>query len=246
VSGTSEPGAPIPDAARQYPRIRWGIGDAVAAWFGGLLVAVVASSFVVDESRPVQLLVLLFAQDLTVIAWLAVVARRKGTGTLRADFGFTLVPSTGGWLADVPWFFAGVALQLLSFLPISLLLAVHGQDAKQDVVNVADRAHGLQVPLIVIGVAVLAPVTEELLFRGALLRALLRRTTADRAVFISAAAFGLVHILGDPSIGSLVALPAIVLLGIVSGYQAVRTGNLSRSIMLHIGFNALSALFLFS
>ena len=40
--------------------------------------------------------------------------------------------------------------------------------------------------------------------------------------------------------GTLIALPAIILLGIVSGYQAVRTGNLSRSILLHMGFNALS------
>jgi putative transport protein len=37
-----------------------------------------------------------------------------------------------------------------------------------------------------------------------------------------------------------------LLLGIVSGYQAVKTGNLSRSIMLHMGFNALSAVLLFT
>ena len=92
----------------------------------------------------------------------------------------------------------------------------------------------------------LAPITEELLFRGALLRALLRKTDPDRAVFIAATAFGLVHVLGDPSVGSLVALPAIILLGVVSGYQAVKTGTLSRSIMLHMGFNALSAVLLFA
>jgi uncharacterized protein len=102
------------------------------------------------------------------------------------------------------------------------------------------------VPLIILAVAILAPVTEELLFRGALLRALLRRTTPDNAVLISAGIFGLVHVLGDPSVGSLVALPAIVLLGVVSGYQATKTGNLSRSIMLHIGFNVLSVVLLFT
>jgi membrane protease YdiL (CAAX protease family) len=55
-----------------------------------------------------------------------------------------------------------------------------------------------------------------------------------------------VHALGDPSVGTLIALPAIILLGVVSGYQAAKTGNLSRSIMLHMGFNALSAVLLFT
>lgn len=208
-------------------------------------MAVVAGAFVADEPRAVQLPVLLFAQDLTIIAWLAVVARRKGVGSLQADFGFRLLPREGAPLADVHWFFVGVGLQLLSFAPIALLVAIHGEDAKQDVVTVADRAHGVQIPVIVLGVAVLAPITEELLFRGALLRALLRRTTADRAVFLSALVFGLVHLIGDPSLGSLIAMPAIILLGLVTGYQAVRTGDLSRSIMLHMGFNALSAALLF-
>jgi hypothetical protein len=44
----------------------------------------------------------------------------------------------------------------------------------------------------------------------------------------------------------MIAMPAIILLGIVSGYQAAQTGNLSRSILLHVGFNALSVVFLFT
>jgi hypothetical protein len=33
---------------------------------------------------------------------------------------------------------------------------------------------------------------------------------------------------------------------VVAGYQAAKTGNLSRSILLHMGFNALSAVLLFT
>jgi hypothetical protein len=228
------------------PRITWGIGDAIAAWFAGLVVSVIAGAAVTGEPKPTQLLVLLAVQDGTVIAWLAAAARRKGAGSLRADFGFTFLPEEGGVATDAGWVLAGIGLQLASLIPISLLVSVHGEDAKQDVVNIADRAHGIQVPLIILAVAVLAPVTEELLFRGALLRSLQRRMTPDWAVFVSALVFGLVHLVGDPSIGSLIAFPAIMLLGLVSGYQAVRTGDLSRSIMLHIGFNALSAVLLFA
>jgi membrane protease YdiL (CAAX protease family) len=123
---------------------------------------------------------------------------------------------------------------------------LHGTEAKQEVVKIADHAHGLQIPVIILAITVLAPITEELLFRGTLLRALLRRTDPDRAVLIAATAFGLVHVLGDPSLGSLVALPVIMGLGVVSGYQAVKTGTLTRSIMLHMGFNALTAILLFA
>jgi membrane protease YdiL (CAAX protease family) len=240
------PPSPSPGAQR---RIRWGIGDAVWAFVVGLVVSLVAAAFVVnpdDPNSPTTLLVLLAAQNLSIIAWLAMVARRKGAGSLRADFGLTLRPARGTWFDDVPWFFAGIGVQIAALLPIGLLNALYGHSAEQEVVRSADRALGWQVPLIILAVVVLAPVTEELLFRGALLRSLLRRTTPDRAVFASAAVFGIVHVIGDPSVGSLIALPAIILLGIVSGYQAARTGNLSRSIMLHMGFNALSAVLLFT
>jgi CAAX protease family protein len=229
--------------------VRWGIGDAIWAFVVGLLVSVVAGAFVVNPDNPndpTTLLVLLAAQNFTIIAWLAMVARRKGVGSLRADFGLTLRPTEGSWAATLPWFLAGIGLQLASLLPIGLLNELYGHTAKQGVVNSADRSHGWQVPLIVLAVVVLAPVTEELLFRGALLRSLLRRTTPERAVAVSAVAFGLVHVLGDPSVGSLIALPAIILLGVVSGWAAVKTGNLSRSMCLHIGFNLLSAVVLFS
>jgi membrane protease YdiL (CAAX protease family) len=52
--------------------------------------------------------------------------------------------------------------------------------------------------------------------------------------------FALVHPLGDPEVGSVIVVPAILALGLVSGYLAVRSGNLSRSIMLHMGFNLLT------
>jgi CAAX protease family protein len=222
------------------PRVRWGLWDVVLAWVAGLLGALVASAVVADERKPVRLIAVLVGQNVAIIGYLVAVARTKGLGSLRQDFGFTLR------LGDLPCFFVGVGIQLVSFIPTSILVAVHGTDAKQDVVNIADRAHGLEIPLIILGVAVLAPVTEELLYRGVLLRGLMRRLDAPRAVFLSALIFGLVHAVGDPSIGTLIAIPSIMILGVVSGYQAARTGDLSRSILLHMGFNALTAALLFT
>jgi membrane protease YdiL (CAAX protease family) len=223
--------------------VTWGTGDVVAAWFAGVVASVLVVGFGVDSNTPAGLAVALAVQNGAIIAWLSMVSQRKGRGSLLADYGFTLVPRGGRWYDDISWLGAGAVLQIVAAVPI--VLVDSGDRTTQSVVDVADRAHGVEIALIVLAVAVLAPITEELLFRGALLRALLRRTTPGWAVTISALAFGLVHF-ADPSLGTVRAFPGIVLLGFVSGYEAVKTGDLSRSIMLHIGFNALSVVLLFS
>jgi len=215
----------------------------VAAWFAGIAASVVVAGFGVDGETPAGLAVLLAVQNAGIIAWLAGVARLKGRGSLAADFGFALVPRRARWYDVIPWLGAGAVLQVLAALPI--LIVDRGDQNAQSVVDVADRARGFEIALIVLGVAILAPITEELLFRGALLRALMRKTTPALAVIVSALVFGLVHF-ADPSIGTVRAFPGIVLLGLVSGYEAVTSGDLSRSIMLHIGFNGLSVVVLFS
>jgi CAAX protease family protein len=229
--------------------VRWGIGDAIAAFAVGLAVSVVAAVFVVDPdhpNRPNTLLVLLCAQNFAIIAWLAMVARRKGTGSLRSDFGFVVRRPLGAWARDTPWLFIGMGIQIAAALALEPLHDLYGHDAEQAVVKTADHASAWQIPALALAIALLAPITEELLFRGTLLRSLLRKTSAATAVLVSALVFGVVHYMGDPSVGTLIAMPAIILLGIVSGYQATLTGNLSRSMLLHIGFNALSVVFLFT
>ena len=107
-------------------------------------------------------------------------------------------------------------------------------------VRTFQRAHGLDTTFFVVAVLVVAPIGEELLFRGALLRALLRRTGPATAIFVAALAFALVHVVLDPGAGY--AVPALLFLGLLSGYEAWRTGDLSRSILLHAGFNLLAVL----
>ena len=48
----------------------------------------------------------------------------------------------------------------------------------------ADRASGWQIPVLALAIVLLAPLTEELLFRGTLLRSLLRKVTPEVAVFV--------------------------------------------------------------
>ena len=208
----------MPPSAVPGARVRWGVGDAIVAFVVGLVVSLVAAAFVVNPDHPndpTTLVVLICSQNFAIIGWLALVARRKGTGSLRSDFGLTLRRPPAAWLADVPYFFLGIGLQLAALLPIGLLNELYGHTAKQDVVNTADKASGWQIPVLALAIVLLAPLTEELLFRGELLRSLLRKMTRENAVLVTAVVFGLVHVLGDPSVGTLIALPAIILLGVV-------------------------------
>ncbi len=166
----------------------------------------------------------------------AVIARLKGRGSLRVDYGLRISSRDGGWLA------VGVALQIglsIVLLPIAWLADL--DDAPQEAVRRIEDAGGLALVLLALGVVVVAPIVEELLFRGLLLRALLRRMTHGWAVLIDALAFGAVH-LSDP--GAAVVVPGLVALGVVAGVQAVKTESLSRPILLHAGFNLLTVVFL--
>lgn len=166
--------------------------------------------------------------------WIYFVSRRKGHGSLRADFGFVVY-----FLRDWPMIPLGLGLEIVAavvLLPVTRLV----KDTPQNVVQELDSAHGGKLIVLVLTALVLAPVVEELFFRGLLLRSLQRRVSAPIAVAISALAFGLAHVVFDWGSGAV--LPALVALGMVSGILAVRTGNLSRSILLHIGFNLLAVL----
>ncbi|MFI5045421.1 MAG: CPBP family intramembrane glutamic endopeptidase [Acidimicrobiia bacterium] len=227
-------------APRTHGIVTWGIGDFLVAWLVGLLASVVVGGFVSGgRLTPLDIAITVTVQDAGYVGWLALVSQRKGLGSLGADFGLVGRPS-GGWSAAAPWFLAGVVLQVASYWPLHALQLVHGEDAKQEIVQVVERGSGGAFVLLVATVLVVAPVAEELMFRGVLLRSLLRRVGPGAAVLVSAVAFGLVHLL-DFTVGSLIALPVLVLFGVVSGWLAVRSGDLGRSILFHAGFNAFTA-----
>ena len=234
--------------------MRWGIPDAAVAWMVGfacslagfILMAAIAAavgkvpaSGIPADFKIPTLLVGITTQNLGIIGCLVAISRIKGRASLLFDFGFALRLRDGGWIA------IGFVLSLVAgviLIPITDLAELRG--SSQEIVKQFERAQGLEVPLFVLGVVFLAPIAEELLFRGILLRSLMRRMSAPWAVTVSALIFAMVHVLGD--IGTYYYLPAFMLLGLISGYRAVRTGALSQSIGLHIGFNLLASIMIIS
>ena len=230
--------------------LRWGLPDAGVAWIVGFVCALVAVLPVVAiaagrTDAPVTglpqdlevsaILASLVAQSIGVIGMLAWVGRSKGRGGLASDFGLAIR------VRDLGWVPVGVALAVVTgwmLLPITELADL--RSSSQEVVRQFEHANGVEIPLFALSVVVIAPLAEEVLFRGALLRGLLRRTSPGWAVFGSALLFALVHVLGDPD--TYYYVPAFLALGLLSGWRAVRTGNLSQSIFLHMGFNLLASI----
>jgi len=234
-----EPTAPAP-----VP-IRWGLGDFAWAWPATIIGQILIGSFVVaarGAPRPyradaIDITVITAGSALLVVVLLRAFVVPRGRGTLRADLGLMVR------FSDWPWVAVGVLLQGVAFGMIALIESVAGSEPQQEVVRAIERSSSGVRVLGAIAVVVFAPVAEELLFRGLLLRGLLRRFGAAAAVLISGVVFGAVHLI-DPSAAALLA--PLVLVGVVAGVLAVRSGDLSRSILLHGGFNLLSAVLLLS
>jgi membrane protease YdiL (CAAX protease family) len=220
--------------------VRWGIGDFVWIYFAGIVASVVGASigFAItgDTSGHVGALTTAlstFGQFGTWFFCIAYVARSKGR-SLRDDFGLTV--QLRDWWAP----FAGLGLFLVGSALILPLVNI--ANAHQQVVDDLNTAGGAKLAVFAVVAALVAPVCEELLFRGLLLRALRRRMSPTAAVIVQALVFALAHPMLSPTLGDFAVVPALFLLGIVSGTVAVRKGDLSASIMMHIGFNLVTTL----
>jgi uncharacterized protein len=96
---------------------------------------------------------------------------------------------------------------------------------------------GLPVPaLVVAGLAavVVAPVAEELAFRGVLLRALMRRLGFWPAALVSSALFAVLHAGGVSHVAAIPLLVVVILLfGLLQCVLVRRTGRLGPAIAVH-------------
>jgi membrane protease YdiL (CAAX protease family) len=220
--------------------LHWGIGDFLWIYVAGIVASLVFSTvgFAItgDTSGHVGALTTAlstFGQFGTWFGGVVYLSRSRGR-SVRDDFGLSL--HLRDWWAP----FAGIGLFLVGSALIQPLVNIVNEH--QAVVDDLTNASGPKLAVFAVVAALVAPVCEELLFRGLLLRALRRRMSPTAAVIVQALAFALAHPMLSPTLGDLAVVPAIFLLGAASGVAAVRRGDLSASIMMHIGFNLVTTL----
>jgi len=152
----------------------------------------------------------------------------------RALVGVRLLPESGlarslgiGLLAAVP---AWIGATLLAYLWTALLEGiglVQGVAIAEAVVERGDPT------VVVVAFMVVAPIAEELFFRGVAYNAWIRERGPRFALYGSAALFALIH-------GSVFALAPIFALGIALALVYRRSGSLPAAMAMHAGFNAIS------
>lgn len=217
-------------------RITWGLPDALLCWLAGYLGAVLASFPLYaghangDLDSRLVFGIILPAQQLAIVLAVVYVSRIKGQRTLAGDFGFRIR------LRDARFLIVGTVLEVALTLALVPILRLDPSTKNQQLLSDLDKHRdATTIALFVVGAVIFAPLVEELLFRGVLLRALLRKVDPAVAVLASAIIFALVHYIGDPN--TLPFLPALAGLGAVLAVTALRTGDLSASIFIHAGFN---------
>jgi hypothetical protein len=226
--------------------IRWGLGDAIFGVVASIVLSVVAVAVAVgitgDEIDDLPLWGTAVLQiplwgALLGVAWWA--ATRKGSGSLREDFRVWFKPR------DVPiGIAAGLGGQLLIGLVVVVLYDALGIDTDrlgESAKDLTDRAvGGVDVVVLLLIVAIGAPIVEEIFYRGLWLRSLERRTGSRRAaVVISSVVFGVIHFQPYD-------LLALSLAGLVFAWLATRYERLGPAIVAHLAFNLTAVISLLS
>ena len=220
---------------------RFTVGVAVFAWLlayvaalplQGILISITGHGGEKSDSWPISLTVLsVLCLWIPFVVALVVVSRRWGQDQFSRDFKVHL-----RWvdLAGLP---IGIASQLLLvpliYWPLQRIWpdAFSSDEIEQRARELWDKAHGGWIVVLVVVVALGAPIIEELVYRGLILKALQSRLNDWLALIISAAWFALIHL--QP-----VELPGLFAFALVLGICFQRTGRLGMSVMAHIGFNA--------
>lgn len=143
---------------------------------------------------------------------------------------------------DVPVGLAiGAAVQLvvlpIVYWPVLQVADRDVDDLEESARRVIDSADGPWATVLLVAMTcVLAPVLEELLYRGVLQRSLAPWGPV-RAVGGAALVFAAFHFQALQFLG-------LVVIGATAGWAMVRTGRLGTAIMIHAGFNAATVVML--
>ncbi|NQV07263.1 CPBP family intramembrane metalloprotease [bacterium] len=218
------------------PRRGWRISDAVLVILAGLFAAVIAQVAIGAEVATVPAVfgVIVPAQAAGSMAAVAIIGRRRASHVGRSLGLSVRLPD------DSVGLLSGAGLQVVLAAAVVLIVdTLLGLDPpEQEIVETAaDAVSSLDRVLVVLGAGIIAPIAEEITFRGVLLRALLDRWGGRVAVYGSAVAFAAIHLL-DPN--AIMAVPVLLVVGVVMGRQVIRTGRIGRAIFTHIGFNMVS------
>jgi uncharacterized protein len=205
---------------------------------GVLTISLIASKFVlealVDFDWPLVVYVLILA---TLgygpsVMWCRYVSQHWGSDSLRTDIGLAPRWADLGW-GPVIWLAALAAQIAMAAVIVGLGVPIsNNTDGITDLQT--DRTY---VVSIVITAVIAAPIVEEMVFRGVVLRGLRSTTPAVLAIVLQGVLFGCAHVdpvRGRGNIGLVLVLSGV---GITFGAAAFLLRRIGPTIVAHAIFN---------
>ncbi len=239
----SPPTGTVSEEAEAVP---WGFLDAAAVFVVSLLAIGVASPLLgalldAELARGVFFPVSLALLGLTTAAWVAVRHREHlgalvGRRPMLADLGMGLAHGTVAFLLINLGYSA--VLQV-----VSTMVGAELPEVQQ---GLREATQDGRIGLLVIFSAVLvAPIAEELFFRGLLFQGLRAQLGRWPGIGMSGFVFGLAHYEAGNVAGSLYALLVLASLGMYLAWVLDRRGTLVTPVVMHATFNGLAVVGIF-
>jgi len=220
---------------------RFSVGRSFAlwavCWVSGIILGQIAFALTGHSGEAADLVPTSTTAVSIVFLWtpfligLVLLSRSDGSGRFFADYRLGV-----RWI-DIIGVPLGVVSQMVLVPVLYWALRQGWHDAfsadkvEQRARDLWDRADGVWVVVLVLVVAVGAPLVEELVYRGLIQQALQSRINEILAVVVAAAFFAAIHF--QP-----VEFPGLFLFGLVLGVLYQRTGRLGAPILAHVAFNA--------
>ncbi len=150
------------------------------------------------------------------------------------DFGLGILI----WLVAFPW--VGVASQIFD-----LILKIFFNYESYEQVAVKYLKDNLQSTpqtiVALISIVIIAPIVEEILFRGTLQQYLKKFFSVKVAIALTAAIFACFHFSFSQGLGNFSLIPSLFIFACFLGYTYERQGSIFASIGLHLAFNFASS-----
>ncbi len=189
--------------------------------------------FFAEGSPCPQLLAIVAGQMLFLIGGLIVAATTFRAGLVRGlglsvrHWPWDTIRGVVAYLAVFP-VCIGLLLLTIYFLPEKLI-------RQHELLTSIKTVSPFWQAVVIFSAVVLAPISEEIFFRG-LFQSMIRKYTGRPwvAIITSAALFAVFHFACPQTI------PALLALGIVLGYNYARTGRLLAPILIHAIFNTVT------
>jgi membrane protease YdiL (CAAX protease family) len=248
IGGSLEPTATTPTLPDGRPKVTWtffpALGIALLGFFlGSIAAAPIYAAFgdtTAQGASGFSELAQGFVVDVVLMGTLLVWLRGRHPGWSAA---LRLVPTArvgrefaiGAGLGVAVRIVAGIAAAAI----VAVLTAVTGRDVAVPE-QVTSDLHGFQLVVFAVFAVVVAPITEEFLFRGLIYRSVRDRHGVALGAIVSAVLFGVIHYVPGPWPDAVALQVTMVVTGVGLALVYERRKTLLAPIVGHAAFNLIA------